>query len=293
MIETTTPISSTGQQQASAALVPAARKSWQRLLAALGAQVGGLLAVLLITLSPAQAQTGIVLEPLGRFVGLQDPPTTTVKVRYRVKGAAATTTPTTLASVRFSVQVLRSAVTRDGTCRTGVLERGKTCRREGPKGEGSQTLKVDRFEQNLELLLIQGTRTLIAEGEETEAVSMDFLRIVGAGDELYKRSSSRPQIDSDSDLVTLEVSFSATELAEEKGYGYIVVRIPEGGRFKLTGADGKPRGPSVTCFSFGSCPGSSSGGGGGVSVMATALAALLFFANLALGLAAGRRRLGS
>ena len=293
MTKTTTLISSTGQQQASAAPVPAARKSWQRLLAALGAQVGGLLAVLLVTLSPAQAQTGIVLEPLGRFVGLQDLPTTTVKVRYRVKGAAATTTLTTLASVRFSVQVLRSAVTRDGTCRTGVLERGKTCKREGPKGEGSQTLKVDRFEQNLELLLIQGTRTLIAEGE-TEAVSMDFLRIVGAGDELYNRSSSRPQIDSDSDLVTLEVSFSATELAEEKGYGYIVVRIPpEDGRFKLTGADGKPRGPSVTCFSFGSCPGSSSGGGGGVSVMATAMAALLFFANLALGLAAGRRRLGS
>ena len=68
---------------------------------------------------------------------------------------------------------------------------------------------------------------------------------------------------------------------------------PEDGRFKLTGADGKPKGPSVTCFSFGSCPGSSPGGGGGASVMATALAALLFFANLALGLAAGRRRLGS
>ena len=228
MTKTTTLISSTGQQQASAAPVPAARKSWQRLLAALGAQVGGLLAVLMVTLTPSQAQTiGIVLEPLGRFVGLQDPSTTTVRVRYRVKGAAATTTLATLASVRFSVQVLRSAVTRDGTCRTGVLERGKTCKREGPRGKGSQTLKVDRFEQNLQLLLIQGTRTLIAEGEETEAVSMDFLRIVGAGGELYNRSFSGPQIDSDSDLVTLEVSFSATELAEEKGYGYIVVRIPE------------------------------------------------------------------
>ena len=94
------------------------------LLVALGIQICGLLAALMVTIAPVQAEEppyGVSLAPRGSFV-VSKTPTAAVNFYYDLK-----VNTSTFALLFFNVDVIRGAVNKDGNCRTGVLQSGTTC----------------------------------------------------------------------------------------------------------------------------------------------------------------------
>ena len=109
---------------------PAIRKGRQRLLVSLGIQSFGLLAALMVTIAPVQAQPYTVsLTPQQSFA-VSASPTEAVTFTYDLLGDPANT------GFRLNVVVRRDAVDVDGTCQEGVLSK-TTCK------VGSLTLSVN------------------------------------------------------------------------------------------------------------------------------------------------------